>query len=131
MLYWWVKQVHVWSVATSFALFLARGAWVASGRRLPRNLFVRMLPHAVDTVLLTSALWLTTIIGQFPFQQPWLTTKVLLLVAYVMLGHLALRRARSRRGRILALVAASVVFLFLVSVARWHHPLGVFLLLRH
>ena len=128
MLYYWVKQVHVWSVVSSFALFLLRGAWVLAGRRLPRNVLLRSLPHAIDTVLLTSALWLTTIIQQFPFQQPWLTTKVLLLLLYIVLGHVALRRARSRAGRTLAFAAACAVFLFIYSVARLHHPLGALLL---
>jgi uncharacterized membrane protein SirB2 len=128
VLYYWVKQVHAWSVMLSFTLFLLRGAWVLAGRELPRGVVLRSLPHAVDTVLLTSALWLTTIIQQFPFQQSWLTTKVLLLLLYIVLGHVALRRARSRAGRALAFVTACSVFLFIYSVARLHHPLGALLL---
>lgn len=124
MLYYWVKQVHIYSVLLSFTLFLARGAWVLAGRPLPRHAFLRLLPHTVDTVLLTSALWLTTIIQQFPFRAPWLTVKVVLLVAYIVLGSLALRRAATRTGRAIAFVAAIGVFLFLFSVARYHHPLG-------
>lgn len=127
MLYYWLKQIHVCSVLLSFTLFLARGAWVLSGRRLPHHLLLRALPHTVDTVLLTSALWLTTIIQQFPFRDPWLTTKVLLLVAYVVLGSFALKRAATRTGQTTAFVAAIVVFLFLLSVARFRHPLGALL----
>lgn len=124
MLYYWVKQVHMYSVLLSFTLFLARGAWVLSGRPLSHHAFLRVLPHAVDTILLTSALWLTTIIQQYPFRAPWLTVKVVLLVAYIVLGSLALRRAATRTGRTIAFVAAIGVFLFLFSVARYHHPLG-------
>lgn len=127
MLYYWVKQVHFYSVLLSFSLFLVRGAWVLAGRELPRHLLARALPHTVDTVLLTSALWLTTIIQQYPFQDAWLTAKVLLLVAYIVLGSLALRRARTRRWRAVAFVGAVVTFLFLFSVARYHHPLGALL----
>lgn len=128
MLYYWVKQVHVGSVFLSFGLFLLRGAWLLSGRELPAHILARTLPHAVDTVLLTSALWLTTIIQQFPFSNGWLTVKVLCLLAYVGLGHIALRRARTPAGRGIALAAASAVFLFIYSVARLHHPLGALLL---
>lgn len=127
MLYFWVKQLHFYSVLLSFTLFLARGAWVLSGRSLPRQPLFRSLPHIVDTVLLASALWLTTIIGQYPFREPWLTVKVLLLVAYIVLGSLALRRAATRTGQAVAFVAAAAVFLFLFSVARYHHPLGALL----
>jgi uncharacterized membrane protein SirB2 len=128
VLYFWVKQVHVWSVMLSFSLFLLRGAWLAAGGKPPRSVVLRSLPHAIDTVLLTSALWLTTIIQQFPFQHPWLTTKVLLLCVYIALGHVALRRARTRLARSLAFAAAVAVFLFIYSVARLHHPMGALLL---
>lgn len=127
MLYYWVKQVHVGAVHLSFALFLARGAWVLAGRTLPRHPALRALPHAVDTVLLTTALWLTTIIQQYPFREAWLTAKVLLLIAYIVLGSMALRRARTRMGRSVAFVGALATFLLLYSVARYHHPLGALL----
>ncbi len=128
MLYFWIKQIHVGSVTVSFTLFLLRGAWRLAGRPPPRNVLLRWLPHAVDTVLLTSALWLTTLIQQFPFQQPWLTTKVLLLLLYIVLGHFALRGPYRRTTHALAFVAACGVFLFIYSVARLHHPLGALLL---
>jgi len=127
MLYYWLKQVHFYSVLLSFALFLSRGAWVLAGRSLPRHPLARALPHTVDTVLLISALWLTTIIQQYPFRDAWLTAKVLLLVAYILLGSLALRRAPTRRWRAVAFVGAVLTFLFLFSVARYHHPLGALL----
>lgn len=124
MLYYWLKQIHVFSVLLSFTLFLSRGAWVLTGRALPRNPLLRALPHTVDTVLLGSALWLTTIIQQYPFRDAWLTVKVVLLVTYIVLGSLALRRAPTRAGRAIAFFAAVVTFLFLYSVARYRHPLG-------
>lgn len=124
MWYYWVKQAHVYSVLLSFALFLLRGTWVLAGRTLPRHPLLRALPHTVDTVLLGSALWLTTIIQQYPFRDTWLTVKVGLLLAYIILGSLALRRAPTRAGRAVAFVAAVATFLFLFSVARYRHPLG-------
>jgi uncharacterized membrane protein SirB2 len=127
MLYYWLKQVHFHSVLLSFALFLLRGAWVLTGRELPRQPLARAVPHTVDTVLLISALWLTTIVQQYPFRDAWLTTKVLLLIAYIVLGSLALRRAPTRRWRVIAFVGAVLTFLFLFSVARYHHPLGALL----
>jgi uncharacterized membrane protein SirB2 len=127
VLYYWLKQVHVYSVMLSFTLFLLRGGWVLSGRSLPRQPVLRALPHTVDTVLLGSALWLTTIIQQYPFRATWLTVKVLLLLGYIVLGSLALRRAPTRATRAVAFVAAVVTFLFLYSVARQRHPLGALL----
>ncbi len=124
MLYFWVKHVHVYSVFLSFTLFVLRGAWVLAGKALPRHPLLRALPHTIDTVLLTSALWLTTLVHQYPFRDQWLTTKVLLLLAYIVLGSLALRHAPGRGWQALAFFAASGTFLFMVSVARYRHPLG-------
>jgi uncharacterized membrane protein SirB2 len=56
----------------------------------------------------------------------WLTAKVLLLVVYIVLGTFALRRARTKRTRAWCFFAAVAVFLFIVSIARAHHPGGVF-----
>jgi uncharacterized membrane protein SirB2 len=68
---------------------------------------------------------LTTVIQQYPFTTDWLTMKVVLLVVYVVLGSIALKRGRTRAARATAFVAALVTVAFLFSVARAHHPLGV------
>lgn len=110
----------------SITLFVLRGGLMLTGSPLLRTAALRYLPHVVDTVLLTSALMLTTIIRQYPFVQGWLTLKVVLLVAYVVLGNIALKRGRTLRSRVLAFAAALATVLFLVSVARAHDPLGWF-----
>jgi uncharacterized membrane protein SirB2 len=125
-----IRTVHITAVALSGALFLIRA--------LAGNLFgatwtmappVRYLSYTIDSILLTAALMLMTIVRQFPFVDAWLTVKVLLLVGYIALGSFALKRARSRRARLAFSAAAMVVFLFILSVARTHNPLGVFSLL--
>ena len=52
--------------------------------------------------------------------------KVVLLVAYIVLGSVALKRGRTRAIRIAAFAAALATIGFLVTVARAHHPLGLF-----
>jgi uncharacterized membrane protein SirB2 len=54
----------------------------------------------------------------------WLTVKVVLLVPYIALGYLALR-GKTRRGRLASLAGAALVFGFIYTVARAHHPLGL------
>jgi uncharacterized membrane protein SirB2 len=80
----------------------------------------------IDSLLLAAAIALTTIIHQYPFVQAWLTVKVVLLVVYIVLGVFALRRGRTRAIRAGFFAAAMIVFLFIVSVARAHDPLGAF-----
>ncbi|HEU4591474.1 MAG TPA: SirB2 family protein [Steroidobacteraceae bacterium] len=122
-----IRWVHICAVIASGSLFALRGAGVLAGARWPMWAPLRYLTYTVDTVLLTAALMLATILHQYPFVHAWLTVKVCLLVVYIVLGSLALKRARTRRARAIYYVAALGVFLFIVSVARAHHPLGIFL----
>jgi hypothetical protein len=46
-------------------------------------------------VLLVAALTLTAIVRQYLFVHGWLTVKVVLLVVYVVLGSLALKRGKT------------------------------------
>ena len=120
-----IRWVHICAVIASGALFMLRGAGVLAGARWPMWTPLRYLTYTIDTVLLTAALMLVTILRQYPFVQGWLTVKVLLLAVYVVLGSFALKRARTPRSRALFYCAALAVYLFIASVARSHHPLGV------
>lgn len=120
-----LRNVHIGCAILTITLFLLRGGLMLAESPWQRNVVLRYLPHAVDTVLLTSALMLTTIIHQYPFATGWLTTKVVLLVVYIVLGSIALKRGRTRAVRIAAFVAALATVGFLVTVARAHHPLGI------
>lgn len=119
-----IKLVHVVCVLLSGALFLLRGLGVLAGARWPMRLPVRLASYAIDTVLLTAALMLFTILPGGMFANGWLTAKMCLLVVYIVLGSFALKRLKHRGGRVLAFVAAIAVYLLMLSIARLHHPLG-------
>lgn len=119
-----IKGVHVACVVLSGAGFLLRGFWMLRASPLLTSRPARLLPHLVDTLLLASALTLAVISGQYPFVQPWLTAKVLGLVAYIVLGSIALKRGRSRNIRVAALAAAVLCFAYIVSVALTRSPWG-------
>jgi uncharacterized membrane protein SirB2 len=121
-----LRNVHIACAILTVTLFVLRGSLMLANSAWQQNVVLRYLPHAVDTVLLTTALMLTTVIQQYPFAVGWLTAKVVLLVAYIVLGSIALRRGRTRQVRVVAFVAALATVAFLVSVARAHHPLGIF-----
>lgn len=121
-----LRNMHIACAILTIALFLLRGGLMLADSSWQRNVVLRYLPHAVDTVLLTTALMLTTVIHQYPFAVDWLTAKVVLLVAYIVLGSIALKRGRTRTIRVTAFVAALATIGFLVTVARAHHPLGMF-----
>jgi uncharacterized membrane protein SirB2 len=129
MLSWYaqVKAVHVAAVLASGLVFLARGLLVQAGRgdvaMLPR---VRYASYAIDTVLLVAALLLVAMLPGALFANHWLTVKLVLLVTYIVLGSLALKRAPTPRVRTAAFVAAILAYAAMIGIARAHHPLGWF-----
>ena len=122
-----IKWVHIAAVIASGALFALRGIAVQFGASWAMAAPLRYLSYTIDTVLLTAAMMLVTIVHQYPFVQGWLNAKVCLLVVYVVLGTFALKRGRTPRMRLVCFVAALAVYGFIASVAVEHHPLGVLL----
>lgn len=120
-----IRNVHIAAALASVTLFAFRGLALFAGSAWARATPLRMLSYAIDTTLLTAALMLTTIIHQYPFTHAWLTAKVLLLIVYIGLGIMAFWSGLPRRRRLLAWIAALVVFGCIYSIARAHHPLGL------
>lgn len=117
-----LKIIHIASVILSYLLFFLRGVWMM---RNPANLqqrWVKILPHAIDTVLLSSAIALAVIIQQNPLNDSWLTAKVAGLLIYIGLGMVALRFGKTRTIKISAWIAAQCVFIYIVLVALTKSP---------
>ncbi|MFZ6767923.1 SirB2 family protein [Undibacterium sp. Di26W] len=112
-----IKHLHMTCAALSGSLFLLRGIWMWRSSSMLARRWVRILPHVIDTVLLASALTLAIWSGQYPFRQDWLTAKLLALILYIVLGTVALKRGKTPAIRAVALVAALLVFAYIVSVA--------------
>lgn len=123
-----LKTTHVALVATSGLLFALRGGAVLAGQRWPLHKALRLGSVAIDTALLSAGVALWWLLGLQLGRDTWLGAKLLLLLLYIVLGSLALKRARTPRMRLLAFVAAIACYVFMVSVALAHHPLGA---LRH
>ena len=121
-----LRHLHIACVILSGSLFALRGllhvAGIAGVNRLP----LRIASWAIDATLLGAAIPLTLIVHQYPLVHAWLTVKMLLLLAYIALGYIALKRARSRRLRLLAFAAALLAFGLMLGVALRHHPAGWF-----
>jgi uncharacterized membrane protein SirB2 len=113
------KQVHLATIVLSWLLFFVRGVWmIADSPRLAAR-WVRVVPHVNDTVLLLAAIYLATFYGL----QPWIVAKIVALVAYILIGTVALRRGPTKAVRIAAWLAAQAVFVYIVAVAVTKHPL--------
>ena len=119
-----IKLVHMGAAMSSGALFALRALALLAGMRWPRAAAVRYLSYSIDTVLLTGAMMLLTILPAGLFANGWLVAKIAFLVAYIGLGIAAFRPACGSGARVALVVAAVLCFLQVYGIARAHDPWG-------
>jgi len=124
MNYLTIRAIHETAVALSVTGFFVRGLGALVGAQPLGGRWVKALPHAVDTVLLLSALTLAWMLRITPLSAPWLLAKVCGLLAYIALGMVALRPGLPTGVRLAAWIAALVTVAWIVSVAFTKSPLG-------
>jgi uncharacterized membrane protein SirB2 len=124
--YFILKLLHVAFALASISGFIIRWIWMKTGSPLYEHKLSRTLPHIIDTLFLAMGIWLAFSIHQYPFTSDWLTAKLFGLLAYIVLGSFALKRARTNMGRNLAFIVALLVFAWIISVARTKSVSGFF-----
>ena len=115
--YLFFRTLHIATVHLTLALFLLRGVWMLIESPRLNARWTRIVPHVNDSLLLVAAIAMLAAVGMNPLEQPWLLAKIAGLLTYIALGTLALKRGRSRRGRVVALIAALFMFGYIVAVA--------------
>lgn len=113
-----VRLIHMTAALASGTLFALRGIGMWFGSSVGMSPPVRSVSYAIDTVLLTAAVLLAVMLRRVPFVDPWITTKIGLVVLYIVLGSLALKRAPTQMWRRVCFVAAVGVFLSIYWLAR-------------
>lgn len=119
-----VLHVHIGAVIGSGSVFALRGLLRLTGNPIANHVVLRRLAVLIDTVLLTAGIELALIANKSPFKDAWLATKLLLLVLYIYLGILTLRRATTRAGQALAMAGALATLFYIVGVAVTQQPAG-------
>jgi uncharacterized membrane protein SirB2 len=122
-----LRLTHISLVFVSGTLFALRGLAVLQGRAWAMRRTVRLLSYSIDSVLLAAAVLLLVILQLDPLLTPWLFTKIGLLLVYIVLGSLALKRARTWPVRLTCYLAALLCYGFMLSVALTHSPRGALL----
>lgn len=113
--------LHVALAITSPLLFSVRALRAAFGQN-PAAGWLRVAPHAVDALLFAAGVTLALMLRQYPLVHPWLTAKILALLLYIVLGHLAVRRARARSLKLALWLAALAVLFYIYGVAFTKSP---------
>lgn len=103
-----LKHTHLLSVVLSLTFFVIRFFWVMRGSDMMTKKWVKVSPHIIDTVLLTTGISLIFVTGYVPFTAaaPWLTEKITCVLAYIALGFVALHYSRGKLFRTFAFLGA-------------------------
>ena len=111
-----LKTIHILLVFVVICSFIVRFILLDRGV-FPRQRWLKVLPHVLDTLLLASGITLAVNFVQYPAQAVWLSTKLMALFVYVLFGVMAMRAQRSRRQRWLAFSGAMLSFAYVLAVA--------------
>ncbi|MBL8323788.1 MAG: SirB2 family protein [Rubrivivax sp.] len=112
-----LKHMHVALAALSVSLFVARVLGVLGGARWPHRPVLRVASVAIDTLLVAAGGTLWWWLALDPQRDRWLLIKLLLVVAYIGVGSVAMKRARTRAGRAAAFGAALLLVGGVVALA--------------
>ena len=118
-----IKHWHMTAAYLSLAFFILRAFW--SVREVPvlQARWVKVIPHIIDTTLLTLGVLLAIILNFWPLPG-WLSAKIVALVIYILLGTIAIKRGRTPRIRAGFAIAALGVFAYILGAAVKHSPLS-------
>lgn len=119
-----IHDIHVLLVGLSGALFLARGLGVQLGMAWAMASKVRRTSVLIDTGLLAAGGTLWYMLGFHPLHHPWLGVKLVVLVAYIVLGSMALKRAKGRLTKFIFLLLALGCYGLMISIAVTKNPMG-------
>ncbi len=117
-----LRTVHVICAVATISGFILRGFWMLVESPLLQRKLTRIAPHVVDTLFLLSGVFMLVIAGLNPFGQPWLVAKFVALLAYIVLGMIAIRRGRTKNIRAVAFVSAIAVFGYVIGVGMSRSP---------
>lgn len=120
-----VKQAHILLVLLSGLLFAFRGAGVlaGAGERVMAPAW-RYTSYLIDSALLLAGVALAVQLALSPLEVHWFGVKLTLLVIYIVLGSLALKRGRTPRVRAACYGLALAVYCWMIGVALRHDPLS-------
>ena len=103
--------------------FVLRYIWVMRSSSLAQYKLTRIAPHVVDTLFLATGIAMIIQLKLDVLSNNWLLAKFAGLIAYIVLGMIALRAGRDWRVRSLAFAAALLAFAYVVSTALSKSPI--------
>lgn len=117
-MYLTIKSFHLFTVILSISLFVLRFGLRCRHSPLANNRVLKVIPHINDSFLLTSGFALINLTGFVPFTPaaPWLSVKLMCVVAYILCGAFALK-AKTNWQRWALFTGAMGWLMFIVHLA--------------
>lgn len=115
-----LKSFHVTLAYLTAVGFVLRGLWSLLDSPMRNERWVRIVPHLVDTALLTLGVTMAFRIGA-SLGDAWLAAKMTALVAYIGFGVLAMR-GPTRGLKVAGFCAALLALAYLFAVAYTRSP---------
>ena len=112
-----IKSLHMITAVATISGVVLRGYWMMIGSEKLQLKVVRIAPHIIDTLFVLSGIVLVSILQLNAFTAPWLLAKFAGLIAYIVLGTIAIKRGPTLQIRIITFVAAIAVFAYIIGVA--------------
>jgi uncharacterized membrane protein SirB2 len=123
-MYLTIKTIHMTCALISFTGFLFRAYLMVIESKWLNHKAVLVTPHVIDTFFLLSGATMAFMVNFGLFSQMWLTTKIALLMCYLLFVGIALNRGKTRGIRITAFFLAVATFGYIVGVAVVKSPGG-------
>ena len=123
-MYLFLKYVHLAFAVTTISGFVLRGFWMLSESDRLSQRATRIAPHVIDALFLLTGIAMVYLLSLPVLQTPWLLAKLIALLAYIILGAVALRRGPTLQIRLIAFVGALSAFAYVVGAALSKSPLS-------
>jgi len=114
-----LKSIHMLFILLSVSSFISRIMLAQFKPDILRIKALKIAPHVIDTILLLSGIALVFQGNWMAGEFGWIMTKLVMLIAYIGFGVMAMRSTGAKRW--CAFVLALVCFGYIISVAVTKH----------
>ncbi|TVQ67655.1 MAG: regulator SirB [Oceanospirillales bacterium] len=121
------KHLHLTLAALTVLIFLVRAVFVLVWPAGIRKRWLKITAHAVDGLLILSAIALLVVMQMNPIHVTWALAKIIALLAYIGFSVYAFKTATTLPTRLVGVVLAGATLAYIAMVAVRRTPtLGLF-----
>ena len=80
------------------------------------------MPHVVDTLLLSTGIYLAWAAGFSPVSSNWLLFKLMALLVYIVMGYLAMKKSGLLQWSTYLLATSAVLFILMAATTKQPWP---------